>query len=270
MRRVVPLTLLAIATALPMTLPMSLDAQETTPPPTPRPSAVPMPASMPPSRPSSAPTPTGQIIVSATEEIEVTPDRARLTLAIETRARTAAQAGSDNARIQTAILDTLAKLGVPAAQLQTVGVSVQPEYEYPTQGGRPTITGYVARNGVRVELRRIALVGTVMDAGLAKGANQVDGLHFFASNTEQVRREALRAAVQRARQDADAMALAAGGRITGVIELSSGAPVGPQMEFGPQLMMARGAAVADIQTPIEAGTLKVAVTVTARFSYGQP
>ncbi len=250
MRRVLPLTLLAIATALPTWL----SAQGATPPGAPRPHPVPMPQ--------------GQIVVSATEEVEVTPDRAGLTLAIETRARTAAQAGSDNARIQTAILDTLAKLGVPAAQIQTVGVSVQPEYEYPSQGGRPTITGYVARNGVRVELRRITLVGTVIDAGLAKGANQVDGLHFFASTTEQVRRDALRAAVQRARRDADAMAMAAGGMITGVIELTTGAPVTPQMEFGPQLMMARGAAVADTLTPIETGTIKVVVTVTARFSYG--
>ena len=259
MRRAVPLILLAIAALVSLSRPDILGAQGAippgpTPPGTPRPHPMPMP--------------TGQIVVSATEEVEVTPDRARLTLTIETRARTAAQAGSDNARIQTAILDTLAKLGVPAAQLQTVGVSVQPEYEYPSQGGRPTITGYVARNGVRVELRRISLVGTVMDAGLTKGANQVDGLHFFASSTEQVRREALRVAVQRARQDADAMAAAAGGRITGVIELTSGAPAGPQMEFGPQLMMARGAAVADTPTPIEAGTIKVVVTVTARFGYG--
>ena len=42
------------------------------------------------------------------------------------------------------------------------------------------------------------------------------------------------------------------------------------MEAGPQLMMARGAAMADTPTPIEAGTLKVAVTVKARFSYAQP
>lgn len=259
MRRAVPLTLLAIAALLPLARPGVLGAQGAIPP-------APMPPGTP--RPHPVPMPTGQIVVSTTEEVEVTPDRARLTLTIETRARTAAQAGSDNARIQTAILDTLAKLGVPAAQLQTVGVSVQPEYEYPSQGGRPTITGYVARNGVRVELRRIALVGTVIDAGLAKGANQVDGLHFFASNTEQVRREALRAAVQRARQDADAMAAAAGGQITGVIELTSGAPSPQPMEFGPQLMMARGAAVADTPTPIEAGTIKIVVTVTARFGYG--
>jgi len=256
MRRVVPLILLAIATVLPIARPTPLGAQGATPPGTPRPHPMPMP--------------TGQIVVSATETVDVTPDRARLTLAIETRARTAAQAGSDNARIQTAILDTLAKLGVPTAQIQTVGVSVQPEYEYPSQGGRPTITGYVARNGVRVEVRRIALVGPVMDAGLAKGANQVDGLQFIASNTEQVRRDALRTAVQSARQDADAMATAAGGRITGVIDLSSNAYAPQPMEAGPQLMMARGAAMADTPTPIEAGTLKVAVTVTARFSYAQP
>lgn len=259
MRRVVPLTLLMLAAALPMSRPIALRAQ----------GAIPSEAAPPGSalRPQASPPP-GQIVVSATEEVEVTPDRARLILTIETRARTAAQAGSDNARIQTAVLDTLAKLGIPAAQLQTVGVSVQPEYEYPSQGGRPTITGYVARNGVRVEIRRISLVGTVMDAGLAKGANQVDGLHFFASNTDQVRREALRAAVQRARQDADAMAAAAGGRITGLIELTSGAPTPQPMEFGPQLMMARGAAVADTPTPIEAGRIKVIVTVTARFGYG--
>lgn len=232
-------------------LPAALRAQPT--PPAPRPFAQP-----------------AQILVSATEEVDVTPDRARLTLAIETRARTAAQAGADNARIQTAILDTLTKLGIAAAQIQTVGVSVQPDYEYPSDGGRPTVIGYVARNGVRVEIRRIALVGTVMDAGLAKGANQVDGLQFLASNTEQVRRDALRTAVQRARQDANAIAEAAGGRITGVIELSSDNSSTTGMEFGPQLMMVRGAAPPAPPTPIQAGTLKVAVTVSARFSFANP
>ncbi|MFM8567301.1 MAG: SIMPL domain-containing protein [Gemmatimonadota bacterium] len=256
MHRVVVRVLVPVVLATAAALPILLGAQ----------SAVPLTAA--PITPPRVAAPTGQIVVSATEEVEVTPDRARLTLAIETRAHTAAQAGSDNARIQTAILDTLAKLGIPAAQLQTVGVSVQPEYEYPTQGGRPIVVGYVARNGVRAELRRIALIGTVMDAGLAKGANRVDGLEFFASNTEQVRRDALKAAVQRARLDADAMATAAGGRIVGVIELTTGAPVTPQMEFGPQLMMARGAAAADTPTPIEAGTIKVVVTVVARFAYG--
>lgn len=206
------------------------------------------------------------IVTTATEEVEVAPDRAVLTFSVETRGRTAAAAGTENARVQAAVLDTLRKLGIASAQLRTQGVSINPEYEYPREGGRPTVVGYQAQNSIQVEVRQIALIGTVIDAGLSRGATNVGGLRFFASSTEAATRDAMRRAVIRARADADVIAEAAGGRVAGVISITAhpGAtdPIVPEMVT---TMAMRSVQKADTPTPIETGVLKVVVSIEARF-----
>ena len=220
------------------------------------------PTPMPPAHPTAE---TSRIVTRATETVEVTPDRAMITVSVETKDKTAAGAGALNARIQTAVLDTLKKLGIAGAQLRTSGVQINPEYQYPPNG-RPILIGYRAANSIRVEIRSLALVGGVIDGALAKGATRVDGLSFFASDTELATREAYKKAVTRARLDADAVAQAAGGRIAGVIEIVVNpgyqAPEPPMVAMA----MARGME-ADAPTPIEAGTSKITVSVEARFRF---
>lgn len=209
-----------------------------------------------------------RIVTTATEEVEIAPDRAVLTFTVETRGRTAAAAGTENARIQAAVLDTLRRVGIASAQLKTQGVSINPEYEYPREGGRPTVVGYQAQNSIQVEVRQIALIGTIIDAGLSRGATNVGGLRFFASSTEAATREAMRRAVQRVRADADVIADAAGGRIGGLIELvANPGSVGPIQREMVMAVMSRADSGPAMPTPIESGVLKVIVSVEARFSF---
>lgn len=208
-----------------------------------------------------------RIVTSATEEVEIAPDRAVITFSVETRGRTASAAGTENARIQAAVLDTLRRVGIASAQLRTQGVSINPEYEYPREGGRPTVVGYQAQNSIQVEVRQISLIGTVIDAGLSRGATNVGGLRFFASSTEAATREAMRKAVVRARADADAIAEAAGGRIGGLIEIVTNPGNANPIQQVMAVSMARSAESADAQTPIESGVLKIVVTVEARFLF---
>ena len=216
--------------------------------------------------PSSATPP--RIVTSAVEEVEIAPDRAVVTFSVQTRGRTAAVAGQENARLQAAILDTLRRAGIASVQLKTQGVSINPEYEYPRDGGRPTVVGYQAQNTIQVEVRQIATLGTIIDAALARGATNVGGLRFFASSTEAATREALRKAVIRARADADAIAEAAGGRVGALQEIVSnpGGAAPPYVE-GPQPMLAMRAAADAAPTPIESGVLKIIVSVEARFTF---
>ncbi|MFN0100008.1 MAG: SIMPL domain-containing protein [Gemmatimonadaceae bacterium] len=218
--------------------------------------------------PTAAPTAVAsRIVTSASEEVEVTPDRAVVTFSVETRARTAAAAGTENARIQTAVLDTLRRLGIASAQLRTQGVSINPEYEYPREGGRPTVVGYQAMNSIQVEVRQVAQIGPVIDAGLSRGATNVGGLRFFASSTEAATRDALKKAVAKARADAEAIAEAAGGRITGVVQISSSpnTPM-PVQEMAPMLAM-RSMDKSAAPTPIESGTLRFSVYIEAIFVF---
>src|SRR5690606_23885921 len=94
--------------------------------------------------------PIPQIFTTGTGEAQVTPDRARIDVAVETRGPTAAAASTENARITTAVLARVKALGITDQQLSSWGYNVHPEYDYSRPEGRPRIIGYIARNTVRV------------------------------------------------------------------------------------------------------------------------
>src|SRR5690349_19900646 len=210
----------------------------------------------------TAAVPLPQISTSANGEARVQPDRATISFAVETRATTAAKAGADNARRQKAVLDTLRKLGLAEGQLSTSGYSVAPEMRY--DGKQPQVTGYVARNAVVADVRRIDQVGALIDAALGAGSNVVNSLRFYSSKTEEARRSALADAVGKARADAEAMARAAGGSLGSLIELSTSAQ---PRQFGEEFAMAQRATAGAVQTPIEPGEQMVYVFVSARWAF---
>ena len=209
--------------------------------------------------------PVPMVVTQGRGEASVTPDRATILFAVESRGGTAAEAGSRNARLQNAVLDTLRKLGFTPQQLGTLGYSVTPELVYPKEGGVPKVAGYVARNTIRVQANRVDQVGPAIDASLAKGATNVAGLRFESSQFDAIRRQALTDAVRNARADAEAMATAAGGSLGELIDLTNN-DFGPQplMEMAPMAM----AKVAQAEpTPIVPGEQKVMVSVMARWKF---
>ena len=212
-----------------------------------------------------APPPVPQIITNAQGEAIVTPDRATINFAVETRAPTAAVAGADNAHRLRAVMDTLRKLGIPAEMIRTGGYNVFPEQVYEANKP-PRISGYVAHNTIRVDVRNLELVGKLIDGALASGSNSVGSLSFMSSRIDEVRRQALTDAVSRARLDAEAMARAAGGGIGQLIELSASYDNPRPIPYGPQMMQAR-AKVADVETPISPGEQTVTASVSARWSF---
>jgi len=208
---------------------------------------------------------TPHLIVSASHETEVPADRAHLTVTVESRGRTSQAAASENARVQTAVLDAIRRAGVASAQLRTQAVTVTPEYQYPKEGGRPTVVGYQGRNVVAVEIRDLARIGQVIDAALGAGATSIAGPRFALSAPDSARREALDAAVRKARADATVMARAAGVPLGRVLELSSSDfGEGPIQEF-PRMALMRVESDASMETPIELGLIKVRVSVTLRM-----
>lgn len=207
--------------------------------------------------------PVAAIVVGAQASVSVAPDRAQIGVGVESRARTAAQASADNARIQSAVLQALRRQGITSADLQTRAVQVLPEFEYPREGGRPTLTGYVARNQVSVTLRDLATVGAVIDAALSAGSTQVSGPQFLLSNPDSARREALDAAVRKAMADAQVMARAAGVQVGRVLELSQ-SMAGIAEVVRPQLLMRAAADAAP--TTVEAGLISIEATVQLRVA----
>jgi uncharacterized protein len=211
--------------------------------------------------------PVPQIVTSGQGEVRIAPDRATVTIGVQTRATTAAEAAAQNSRKQRAVIDAIRAKGVPAEQISTSGFNVIPETRYDREGqAAPRTTSYLVMNMVTVELRRIDLVGPVIDAALASGANQINSLSFGVSNTDSTRRAALAIAVAKSKADAEVMARAAGGSLGPLIEMSSGEfympPPRPMMAMRGNVAMAEVASV-----PVEAGEEVIRANVTARWQF---
>lgn len=210
------------------------------------------------------PPPPPQIVTTAVGEATATPDRAIVHFMVETRASTAAAAGSANATTQQAVINALKGRGTQTEKITTSGYSVSPDERY--DNGQRRVIGYIARNAVVVDVTDINTLGPLIDAALGAGSNAVGGVRLYSSRHEEVRRSALESAVTRARQDAEVMARAAGGSLGGLLELATTDAGGPRpvASFAARAGM-EAAMVAD--TPIAVGEQKVAVSVTAKWAF---
>lgn len=205
------------------------------------------------------------ISVAAQQEVKVTPDRAKINIAVETRAATAAQSAADNSKTQTAVLTALKALGLTDKQLSTTNYSVNPQYNYPRDGS-PELIGYIVNNTIVVEMTDISTVGKAIDAALGAGANQISSLDFYASNTDSARQVAIGGAIAKARAEAAIAAQAAGGTLGSLLNLSISNDGGyrPPMPYR-QTMAA--SADAKLETQINPGDQTVAVVVQTSWTF---
>jgi uncharacterized protein YggE len=208
--------------------------------------------------------PVSQISTSATGEARYVPDRATISMGVQTRATTAAKASAENAVKQRAVIDAIRAQGVAPEQISTVNYALNAEQDFNPQAGdkAPRVIGYVATNTVRVEVRKVDQVGALIDAAIAKGANDVSSLDFHSSKPDSLRRVALADAYRQAYADATVLAKAAGGQLGELIELTTSGSNGP-----PQPYVQIRSMKADAATPIETGELATNVAVAARWRF---
>jgi uncharacterized protein YggE len=209
--------------------------------------------------------PPPSIAASAVGDARIVPDRAMVSVAVESHAESAAKAGADNAAMQTRVIDAVKAVGIAAAQIRTAGYNVYPEYAQ-SSGKGPRVTGYRAQNTVQVEVRDMSVVGKVIDAALAAGATNIGGVGMFASNTDAARKEALQKAVAKARVEADAVATAAGGSLGTLLEITIDPTSTPQPMLRGVVMSAM-AAPAPMPTPVETGEIVVQAVIRARWQF---
>ena len=143
------------------------------------------------------PPPPAVIVTNGEGLVKRAPDRAWVTIAAESRARTAQEAQRLNTDAMTAVIEKIKSSGIPADAVQTTGYNLQPEFDY--ANGKQSLRGYVARNQVQVRVDTLAKTGDVITAAVATGATNVSGVRFDLKDRDGAEREALRLAVRDAR-----------------------------------------------------------------------
>ncbi len=198
------------------------------------------------------------ITVSATGTVDATPDIARIQTGVITESETAAQALSGNSQAMAKLIAGLKESAIDAKDIQTSSFRVEPRYTNPRDGQAPEINGYRVVNEVHVVVRDITKLGSILDALVKLGANQMNGLSFNVSKAETLKDDARKQAIENALRRAKLLASAAGAEVGDVIAISEDVVHG-----GPRPYAMARAAKADM-VPIEGGseTLEARVTVT--------
>jgi uncharacterized protein len=203
------------------------------------------------------------IVTSGEGVVKQAPDRAWVTIAAESRGRTAQEAQRLNTDAMTAVNDRIKAAGIAADAIQTTGYNLQPEFDY--ANGKQTLRGYVARNQVQVRVDALPKVGEVISAAVGTGATNVSGVRFDLKDRDTVERQALQLAVRDARRRADAAASGASVQIDRVIRIEEQREpidIGRPIPMG-MAMMKSDAAQA---VPIEAGEIEIRARVTLTAS----
>ncbi|HLY79017.1 MAG TPA: SIMPL domain-containing protein [Caulobacteraceae bacterium] len=194
-------------------------------------------------------------------EARLPPDLATIELGVTTEAATAGEAMADNAAAMTKVIAATRAKGVEPRQIVTSSLNLAPQYAY-AQGAPPRLTGYQATNRITVTLTDLTLVGPVVDAGVAAGANDAGQVSFGLKSRVSAENFARLAAIKALEDKAAAMADAAGYHIGRLVHLSEAGAVRP---VAPVAVMSMARMQAAAVTPVETGEMVVSVDVAGEF-----
>jgi len=190
-------------------------------------------------------------------EVKSRPDMAIINLGVVRQAKTARKAVSANNAAMTKIIAAVRSTGLDEKDIQTSGFSVRPLYtHFPRSKNQPQrppkISGYSVSNNLAVTIRNLKSVGSVLDAVVSAGSNQIGGIRFSIQNPKPLRDEARRKAVKDAIDKAKLYAQAAGVKLGPIQSISEqGGRRPPQPVYRRQF--AQGKSLAADSVPIAAG-----------------
>lgn len=159
-----------------------------------------------------------RITVSGMEEVKAVPDIAQIQYSVYTQAATAQECQEENAKNVNQTLETLKGLGVEEKSIQTSDYGLSPIYDW--NSGRQKITGYQMSTSITVSDIPVENAGKIITASVASGVNELDSVQYLCSDYDEKYQEALKMAVEMAKNKADAMAEAAGMTVVKAVNIS--------------------------------------------------
>ncbi len=202
------------------------------------------------------------ISVWGTGQVAAKPDRAVLTIGVESSAIQASAALSQNNKQMQTTIDALQQAGVADRDIQTESVQLYPRYEVPattTPSSPPSAnqtSGYTAANTVQVTVRNLTTLGKLLDAAVSAGGNRIQGLRFEVSDPNTALQQARELAWQDAQHRAQQLAALGGLQLGAVLSVQ---------ENGAQPASASPSAATGSQVPIEPGTQNVQVNLNVTW-----
>jgi uncharacterized protein len=202
--------------------------------------------------------------VSGQGEVRAEPDRATVTLGVESRKPKLEDARAAVAKTVDAVLKLTRELKIDPKQVRSTRINVQPEYNWGANNANErTLIGYFVSRQVEVELHDLEKLGQLLERATDLGVNQMGDPRLDSSKRQDLVREALAKAVVDARQNAEVIAKAAGAR------LGNARTINANTEFSqPPVPMVRAMAMeakAAGGAPYQSGEMTFNATVNVQY-----
>jgi hypothetical protein len=203
------------------------------------------------------------LTVVGTGTVEAQPDIVYLTLGVDLKADNAATVVADASARMERVLAALKAAGVAEEDIHTVSYNLWVEQRYDPQTGQYTgVLDYHIMHSVRVTLRELDKVGTVLAAAVEAGSNSVSEVSFSVADPDKLASEARTKAIADAQKRAQEMAGTLGvslGKVLSVSESGGYVPT-PVYYDGRGGAMESAAAV-----PLPAGSFSVSISVVVVY-----
>jgi uncharacterized protein YggE len=202
---------------------------------------------------------------SGTAELETIPDEASVSLGINVKQSSVAQAQDEANRVINSISDRLKSMGIDKEDIKTQNYSINPDYDY--NNGDRKITGYRVTANLRVKLTDFNKLNTVIDMATSEGANQVGGVNFSVSTEKQkeLKKEARKEAIDDAKESAEELARLSGVRLGKVVDVNESRGGSPRPYYGGAEMMMMDSVAKAAPTSIEPGSATYSYSVTLSY-----
>ena len=199
------------------------------------------------------------ISLSGHGEVHASPDLAVVSMGVLSSAATAREALDANTTAMNDLMAVLKAAAIESKDISTSNFTVAPRYDYGQNNGQPPkVTGYDVSNTVSVTVRKLDLIGGLLDKAVSSGSNQINGITFSIANPQAALDEARKEAVKDAKRKADLYAAATSVSLGNLISLSEGLGYQPPQ---PMMMQAKSMASDAGNVPIAQGEQVIAIDV---------
>jgi uncharacterized protein len=214
---------------------------------------------------TAAEAPLRLVSVTGSGEVKAQPDMAYVTLGVEARRPTLAEARAEvNATVER-LLALTRELKIEPKFVDSTRLQVQPDYRWDEKSSSQVLLGYVVSRQVDVELHDLDPLGTLLEKSVSAGVNQVGGARLDSSRRKELERAALTQAVDDARLNAEALARAAGAKLGPVQSLSASGAM-PVPMYAERAMSVAAAPMADAaEKSYQSSEMKFTASVSAQF-----
>lgn len=154
------------------------------------------------------------ISVNGSGEVRIAADTAIVSLGVNARNKDVLKAQQKVNDSIAAIREALIEAGIAEENINTAYINIYAVYDYNEGGER--LSAYNANSTLAIKVTDITMVGKIIDVAFTAGANTLDGVSFSASDTTVAEEEAMKKAVESAKEKAKVLANASNLKITGI------------------------------------------------------